>query len=91
MMKSIVARTSRQVTGQTGRIARQGEFVDPKAAIAMMKKTQRTRESFRAGSSTIEERFSGEISAQIERGTAPSAVSADPKDEMWSPLRSNKP
>ncbi|KAK9761107.1 hypothetical protein K7432_014231 [Basidiobolus ranarum] len=90
MIGSFITRASRQVANHAGRIARQGEHVDPKAAVAMMKKTQHITKSLRVGGGSTEERFSGEVSAQIRRGTSPSTASANPKDEMWSPLRSNK-
>ncbi|ORX84979.1 hypothetical protein K493DRAFT_320033 [Basidiobolus meristosporus CBS 931.73] len=96
MFKSLVLRSSRQVANHANHIARQGEHIDPKAAVAVMKKTQKVKETLKRGEEdakrvSAEEKFSGNVSEQIKGGTAPSTSSADPKDEMWSPLRSNKP
>ncbi|KAK9761106.1 hypothetical protein K7432_014230 [Basidiobolus ranarum] len=96
MFRSSILRSSRQVANHANHIARQGEHIDPNAAVAVMKKNQKVKETLKKGAEdakrvSAEEKFSGNVSSQIKSGTAPSTTSADPKDELWSPLRSNKP
>ncbi|KAK9761105.1 hypothetical protein K7432_014229 [Basidiobolus ranarum] len=90
MFSSSVLRSSRQMVNQSSRLARQGEYVDPIAAIAIMKRNQQVKQALKS-SSSVEEEFSGNVSSEFKHGTTPSTAYTHLQDELWSPLRSNKP
>ncbi|KAK9686229.1 hypothetical protein K7432_015230 [Basidiobolus ranarum] len=49
MFNSYILRSSRQVANHANHIARQGERIDPNAAVAVMKKTQQVKETLKKG------------------------------------------
>ncbi|KAK9686228.1 hypothetical protein K7432_015229 [Basidiobolus ranarum] len=89
MFISSILRSSRQAINQSSRLARQGEYVDPNAAIAIMKKNQQMKQALRS-SVVIEEELYGNFSSQFKHGTPSTITYAHLKEELWSPLRPNK-